>query len=97
MEGGERENREPRHEPGDLGAVSQGQQSRAAASIQDRWRGYRQRRQEEARNTETSEGQSEGEAGAKAGVTVTETGAEEEQRCSPTQALCCCPQQKVKH
>ena len=67
MEGGERENREPRHEPGDLGAVSQGQQSRAAASIQDRWRGYRQRRQEEARNTETSGGQSEREAGARPG------------------------------
>ena len=67
MGGGERENREPRHEPGDLGAVSQGQQSRAAASIQDRWRGYRQRRQEEARNTETSGGQSEREAGARPG------------------------------
>ena len=57
MGGGERENREPRHEPGDLGAVSQGQLSRAAAEIQDRWRGYRQRRQKEARTTETSGGQ----------------------------------------
>ena len=48
--GGGTENREPRQEAGaELGArprASQGQQSRAAVAIQDRWRRYRQRRHE---------------------------------------------------
>ena len=93
-EGAELTNREPRHDPGELGAgPSQGQQSRAAVAIQDRWRRYRQRRQEEARATEAGE-EEEREAES---VTVTEAEAEDEQRrCSPTQALFCCPQQKLE-
>ena len=54
------ENREPRHDPGELGArlrdtrssehntSDDSQQSRAAVAIQDRWRRYRQRRVEAA-------------------------------------------------
>ena len=88
-EGAELTNREPRLESGELGAgPSQGQQSRAAVAIQDRWRRYRQRRQEEA---------GVGQAAEEEEVIVTEAEAEDEQRrCSPTQALFCCPQQKVE-
>ena len=102
-EGAELTNREPRMETGELGAgPSQGQQSRAAVAIQDRWRRYRQRREEEARSSQPAEGgeesrYSEAEEGEEAEVTVTEVEAEDEQRrCSPTQALFCCPQQKVE-
>ena len=90
-EGAELTNREPRIESGELGAgPSQGQQSRAAVAIQDRWRRYRHRRQEEARTSQAAEEEEEE-------VIVTEAEAEDEQRrCSPTQALFCCPQQKVE-